>query len=89
MKKNQGSQLPLFTGLENPWTPDREIIDLRIMLLDSLARQWYGEIQRLDDAQCPVCAEALYFHWNYLDPQTAAIAYCRRCGWYSEVNISV
>ena len=87
MKKNI-KQLRLFTVLGNVFSPERETADMRIMVLDSLARQWYGDLQKIDNAQCPECTKNLYFHWNYLNINSKAIAYCRNCGWFTETVLT-
>ncbi len=83
-------QLELFTGLGRPWSPANEVRDLRIMILDALARQWYGELQQID-VECN-CGAKLYFWWNYLSAYNNevlddAVVYCRNCGYWREVNL--
>ena len=64
MTSDRPTQLELFTGLGRPWSPENEARDLRIMILDNFARQWYGKLLQIE-VKCH-CGAKLYFFWNYL-----------------------
>jgi len=76
-------QVPLFTCLLRPFSQESEVRDLRIAILDNLARQWYGKLTPIETT-CH-CGEKLYFFYNYLSKTNTAIAYCRKCGWMKEI----